>query len=257
MIQLNALQDLDGIRHGFFTRQGGISEGLYGSLNCGLGSDDRLEHVRANRAIAAQQFGVGAERLVTMYQVHGKEVVTVREPWVDTAAPSVDGMVTNQPGIMLGALAADCAPILFAEERARVIGACHAGWKGALAGVAQETVAAMAALGAERANIIAAIGPSIAFTSYEVGPEFRQPFIDQSTENQRFFAAGNQGDRERFDLSGYLAHWLTAAGVGTVISAERDTLVEDAWFFSYRRACHRNEPDYGRNLSAIMIDGSA
>ncbi|MBV6631833.1 MAG: peptidoglycan editing factor PgeF [Alphaproteobacteria bacterium] len=255
MITLNALNTLSGIRHGFFTRRGGVSTDFYDSLNCGLGSNDELETVRKNRTIAAEKFGVAPEQLVTMFQVHGKEVARVTEAWADTSAPNADGVVTDQPGIMLGALAADCAPLLFADPDAKVIGACHAGWKGALAGVAQETITAMEALGADRSNITGAIGPCISFVSYEVGPEFRKPFMEQDEANDQFFAAGDHGDRERFDLAGYLTHRLGEFGLGTLVTANRDTLTDEASFFSYRRSCHRQEPDYGRNLSAIMLEG--
>lgn len=254
MLTDDALNNLPNIRHGFFTRQGGVSTGLYGSLNCGLGSNDALETVRANRAIAAKQFGVEAGQLVTMFQVHGANVAVVTKPWTDIDAPDVDGVVTNQPGIMLGALAADCAPLLFADAEAGVIGACHAGWKGALAGVAQETVKAMEGLGADRSRVIAAIGPCISFQSYEVGPEFRAPFMVQDEANAAFFAKGDRADRERFDLRGYLVHRLTGFGLQTIAPSPHDTLNEDERFFSYRRSCHRQEPDYGRNLSAIMLE---
>jgi polyphenol oxidase len=255
MITLSPLNDLKSVRHGFFTRRGGVSSGLYGSMNCGFGSSDQHEAVTENRARIAASFDLSPNRLVTMFQVHGNEVVTVTEPWPPANAPRVDGMVTDRPEIVLGVLAADCAPVLFADGTAGVIGACHAGWKGAIAGVTDSVIAAMEKLGAKRERIVAGIGPCIAFRSYEVGPEFRLPFIEQDAANDDFFAAGRKGDRLRFDLAGYIGRKLGQAGLEVVQACPHDTLIEERRFFSYRRSCLRGEPDYGRNISAIVLQG--
>ena len=245
--------DHPGIAHGFCTREGGVSTGVYQGLNCGWGSDDDRAAILENRRIVADRFGQTPDRLVTMFQIHSAKVATVTEPWAPDKAPEVDGIVTDRPGIILGALAADCAPILFADPEARIIGACHAGWKGALHGVAQATVEAMEQLGANRDDIHACIGPCIAATSYEVGPEFPAPFLAQSLDNDRFFQPGN-GDRLYFDNPGYLRTRLTELGLARVTATRHDTLTDPDRFYSYRRSCHLNEPDYGRQISVIMLD---
>lgn len=252
------LQDSDlatatGIRHGFFTRDGGVSEGLYTSLNVGLGSGDRPEHVAENRARAAAALGLAPERLSTAYQVHSARVEIIDAPVAAAAAPRADGFVTTTPGVMLGILTADCAPVLFADDRARVIGAAHAGWRGALSGVLDATVREMEKLGASRANLRAAIGPCIAQASYEVGPEFPAPFLDGDAAARRFFASSPRAGHFLFDLEGYVAHRLSGLGLAAVGRSGRDTCGEDDAFFSYRRSCLRGEPDYGRGLSAIAL----
>jgi len=253
MLTIGPLNALPGLRHGFFTREGGVSEGLYASLNCGLGSGDDPGHVAENRRRAAAALELEAERLLTCYQVHSPDVVTVERPWAPDERPRADALVTRTPGIALGILTADCAPVLLADAEAGVIGAAHAGWKGALDGVLEATVAAMVALGAEAGRIVAGIGPCIAQRSYEVGPEFPAAFVARAVENADFFRPG-QGDRLLFDLKGYAARRLVAAGVGTVLPLPCDTCAEEARFFSYRRACRRGEGDYGRGLSAIALD---
>jgi len=249
------LAELAGLSHAFFTRQGGVSGGIYGTLNCGPGSQDDPQAVAANRDRAARHLGAaGAGALATLYQVHGRDVVTVTgRPGAER--PKADALVTDRDGIALGVLAADCTPVLFADPQARVIGAAHAGWKGALAGVTDATIEAMERLGARRDRIIAAIGPTIRQVSYEVGEEFPRPFLDQDAANARFFAAGRQPGKFQFDLPGYVAARLRTAGVGTVEDTGRDTLAEPTVFFSYRRATLAGEPDYGRQLSAIMLAG--
>lgn len=253
MITLEPLASLPGIAHGYFTRAGGVSEGLYASLNCGLGSGDDLEAVAENRRRAADRLGLAADRLVTCYQIHSAHVVRVEAPWSPAASPRADGLVTDRPGVMLGVLAADCAPVLFADPEAGVIGVAHAGWKGAVGGVAEATVAAMEALGARRGAIHAAIGPCIAQPSYEVGPEFPDPFLAQDPDNRRFFVAGCRADRWQFDLPGYLLSRLQRLGLAAVAVSGRDTQAEEADFFSYRRATLRGERAYGRGLSAIAL----
>ncbi|HEY7608788.1 MAG TPA: peptidoglycan editing factor PgeF [Alphaproteobacteria bacterium] len=246
------LSGLAGVRHGFFGRKGGVSAGIYDSLNCGPGSRDAPEAVRENRARVART--LGAEHLLSLYQVHGIEVIVVREPWENGASrPRCDAMVTDRPGIALGTLAADCGPILFADPDAGVVGAAHAGWRGALAGVAEATVAAMERLGARRERIRAALGPTIAQASYEVGPEFPVPFLAERRDNERFFAAGAEPGKHMFDLPGYVVERLRRLG----IAAEwigHDTCAEREIYFSYRRTTLAGGGDYGRNVSAIVLE---
>jgi hypothetical protein len=240
---------LAGVVHGFFTRQGGVSTGLYASLNGGQGSDDDAEAVAENRARIAAELGAG--HLVSVYQVHGDRVAPVTGPWPG-ARPEADAMVTDRPGIGLAILTADCAPVLLADREAGVIGAAHAGWKGALAGVLEAVVAAMAGLGAERDRIAAAVGPTISQRAYEVGPEFLERFLDEDPELGRFFAGG-QGDRAMFDLPGFCLHRLREAGVGRAEWTGHCTFSDPGLFYSYRRATHRREPDYGRLVAAIAL----
>lgn len=242
------------IRHGFMTREGGVSTGVYAGLNCGWGSDDTREAILENRRRVAERFGEPATQLVTMFQVHGTEVAVVDQPWAPGDAPNVDGVVTTKPGIILGALSADCAPILFADMTAKIIGACHAGWRGAVDGIAQATIDTMVEQGASRGAITAVIGPCIGPDSYEVGPNFNAPFLAQDPANDQFFKPGD-GDRQIFNLPGYLITRLKAAGLNEVIWTGDDTLADAERFFSYRRTCHAKEPDYGRQVSAIMLSG--
>lgn len=251
-LSANELAGLGGVRHGFFTREGGVSGGLYASLNVGLGSEDIRDHVVENRRRAAEVFGLDAEALCTLHQVHGRTVVTVDAPLGDKR-PRADALVTARTGLMLGVLAADCAPVLFADAAAGVVGAAHAGWKGALAGVTDATIAAMEELGAQRRNIVAVIGPCIAQVSYEVGPEFPAPFIAQDAENVRFFGPSTRTGHFLFDLPSYLRARLDAAGVALATDMGLDTRTDDHRFFSYRRATLNGEPDYGRQLSAIAL----
>jgi YfiH family protein len=241
-----------GIAHGFFGRTGGVSTGLYASLNCGLGSNDARANVLENRARVAELVGVRPAELLTLYQMHTPRVVTVTAPWDTDHQPQADGMVTTTRDLALGILAADCTPILFADVAAGVIGACHAGWKGALAGIAEATVDAMTALGADRTRIAAAIGPAIRQVSYEVGADFRDRFIAATSANAAWFVPGKAVDKFQFDLPGYLTHRLREAGIVRLDDCNADTFA-DPDFFSYRRTTHRGEPDYGRNLSAIAL----
>jgi YfiH family protein len=254
VITSGALGADPGIRHAFFTRQGGVSEGLFGSLNCGFGSGDSPERVARNREIAMVHIGLPADRLVTVRQVHSATVVAVKRPWRREESPTADGLVTAVPGIALGVLAADCAPILFYDPVARVIGAAHGGWRGALGGVVEATLARMAELGATRPRMRAAIGPCIARRSYEVGPEFPQPFVAEDPGNMRFFALAPSLGRFLFDLGSYITHRLARAGITTVEVAPHDTLADEERFFSYRRARLRGERSYGRGLSAIVLE---
>jgi hypothetical protein len=236
--------------HGFFTRRGGVSAGLYDSLNCGPGSDDRPEAVARNRALATGFLGLAPDRLTTLTQVHSPDVVTLTEPRPDR--PRADALVTATPGLVLGVLTADCQPVLFADAQARVIGAAHAGWKGAMAGVLEATVAAMEALGAQADRITAVIGPTISQAAYEVGHDFAERFIDDDPGNARFFAAGPAG-KPHFDLPAYGLARLRSAGVGHAEWTRHCTYSDADRFFSYRRTTHRGEPDYGRMLAAIRL----
>jgi YfiH family protein len=242
-----------GILHGFFTRCGGHSTGLFASLNCGMGSGDDKAVVRRNRTVVADEMGVAEPRLITVHQMHSAEVAVVVRPWDEGARPKADAMVTAEPGIALGVLTADCGPILFADGAARVIGAAHAGWKGALAGITGQTLAAMEALGARRSRIVAILGPAISATAYEVGPEFPQRFTDADPANRRFFMAAARPGHSMFDLPAYLVHRLQAEGAGRVVDLACCTFTDEARFFSYRRATHRAERDYGRQISAIAL----
>lgn len=247
------LASLPGIAHGFFTREGGVSSGLYASLNCGVGSGDDRAAVLTNRERAAATLGLAGDRLVSPYQVHGADVVTVTRPWETDDRPEADAMVTDRPGIAIGIGTADCAPVLFADATAGIIGAAHAGWGGAFKGVLEATVAAMAALGAEPARIHAAIGPAIAQASYEVGPEFHGRFLADDPANERFFVASDAAGHHRFDLAGYVAARLGRLGLAGVSALGLDTYTDERRFFSFRRTTHRGESDYGRMISAIAL----
>lgn len=254
-ITLGAFNDIEFVRHAFFTRQGGVSEGIYASLNCGLGSGDAAEAVRENRARAMASLDLDGDALTTLYQVHGKTVVELDAPLPKDSRPQADALVTKTPGVALGVLAADCAPVLFCDPKARVIGAAHAGWKGAIGGVLEATVAAMTKLGAEPASIKAGIGPCIAQRSYEVGPEFPAPFLAEDEGHARFFAPSRKAGHLMFDLRGFVGERLRRAGCGEIHASPNDTCAESARFFSYRRACLTGEKDYGRGLSAIALAG--
>ena len=240
---------LRGVTHAFFTREGGVSQGIYQGLNGGQGSADDAAAVAENRARMRDH--LGASVLLSLHQVHSPDVVRVAGDWPGER-PRADAMVTDRPGVALGVLTADCTPVLFADLKAGVVGAAHAGWKGALGGVLEATLDAMVALGADRASILAAVGPVISQRAYEVGPEFVERFLDEDLENQRFFAGG-QGDRAMFDLPGYCLFRLREAGVGRAEWTGHCTYSDAARFYSYRRSCHRGEPDYGRLVSAIML----
>ncbi len=252
-IECPFLQDPSGgpIRHGFFTRQGGVSEGLYQGLNVGLGSSDRRENVLENRTRVAAWFGAPLEKLATVHQVHSPDVVTVDDRY-DGNRPTADAMVTATPGMILGVLTADCGPILFADAENGVIGAAHAGWKGALDGVLENTVEAMIALGARREHIRASLGPSISQRSYEVGPEFIERFLAKDPSYDAFFAASPRAGHAMFDLQGLTVRRLTDAGIRAT-SLGLCTYPDAERFYSYRRTTHAGEADYGRQISAISI----
>lgn len=242
-----------GVSHGFFTRHGGVSAGVYASLNGGAGSRDAPEAVAENCARIAAALGVAPQRLAIPYQIHSPDAVAVTAHWAPDARPRCDGIVTATPGLALGVTGADCGMILFADARARVVGAAHAGWKGALTGVIEATVAAMERLGAKRDAIAAALGPCIAQDSYEVGPEFAAAFAKTGEDARRFFVASHRAGHSMFDLKGYIADRADRAGVGRFEDLRLDTYAEEDRFFSYRRTTHRKEPDYGRLVSAIVL----
>jgi YfiH family protein len=241
-----------GIRHGYFTRMGGVSEGIYGSLNIGTGSADDQSLVRENRRRVAEWMGVAPDHLLTAHQVHSPDVIVARAPFPGER-PKADAIVTDRPGIAVGASSADCGPVLFADPEARVVGAAHAGWKGAFTGVLENTVAAMESLGASRENIIAVLGPSISAKNYEVGPEFIDRFVGADPANTRNYEASSRPGHAMFDLNRYTVDRLSAAGV-TAEALYRCTYAEEDLFYSYRRATHRSEPDYGRHISAIVLE---
>lgn len=247
----NALR-ADGVLHGFFTRAGGVSSGLYTSLNVGGGSRDERANVAENRRRTMAALGLPADALVTAYQVHSATAVAAGGAWLGPP-PQADGLATDRPGVALGILTADCAPILFADANARVIGAAHAGWRGALNGILEATVLAMEKLGARRARIRAAVGPCIGPRSYEVGPEFPAPFIALDPASERFFRPSTRDDRFLFDLPGYVEARLSAIGLGPVGVVREDTCADENRFFSYRRSVLKSETDYGRGLSAIAL----
>ncbi|WP_119389495.1 peptidoglycan editing factor PgeF [Taklimakanibacter lacteus] len=253
MIEAPELKSAPALRHAFFTRQGGHSGGLFASLNCGYGSGDDKPTVARNRATAGHHLGVPGERLLTVWQWHSPDVIFAEAPWDPLAPPKGDAIVTTTPGLAIAVLTADCAPLLFADEDAGVIGAAHAGWKGALAGVSDATIAAMEQKGARRKAITAVIGPTISQAAYEVGPEFAAPFIKENAGNADFFTPSSRSGHHMFDLPGYLRRRMTAEGVGRVVDLGLCTYSDEARFYSYRRATHRNEKDYGRQISAIVL----
>jgi len=254
MIRAQTLADLSGVQHRFFTRQGGVSAGLYSSLNCGYGSGDQPDNVRENRRRAAASFERAADELLTVHQIHSTEVIAVgQERWTSPGAPKADALVTDRPGVVLGVLAADCAPVLLADAHARVIGAAHAGWKGALAGVVEATIGAMEKLGARREHVRVAIGPCIGRDSYEVGPEFPAPFLERDEADAEFFRPAPRAGHFLFDLAGYLARRIGKADVA-VETTGHDTLRGETDFFSYRRNTLKGVRDYGRGLSAIALE---
>ncbi|WP_417246893.1 peptidoglycan editing factor PgeF [Celeribacter sp.] len=248
IITSDALKD---VQHGFFTRKGGASSGVFDGLNCGFGSSDQADVVKINRARAAQALGLSAGDLCSAHQVHSADVVRVTGPQ-DSTPPTCDALVTDQPDLALVILTADCQPVLFADAKAGVIGAAHAGWKGAIGGILEATIDEMEALGASRENITAIIGPSISQRAYEVGPEFLDDFLADSPDNARFFANG-EGDRYQFDLPAFGLHRLRQAGVGHAEWTRHCTYSDPARFYSYRRSVHRKEADYGRLISMIRL----
>lgn len=244
---------LAGVPHGFLGRRGGVSTGILEGLNVGTGSRDDREAIAENRRRAVEAVLPGAE-LATVHQVHSEDAVFVAAPWPQDARPRADSMFTDRPGLLLGILTADCAPVLLADAEAGVVGAAHAGWRGALAGVTDSAIAEMERIGARRGRIAAAIGPCIAMPSYEVDESFRQRFVDADAANDRFFSLAASNNLH-FDLPAYVRHRLLAAGIDEVETIHLDTYANSDRFYSYRRASHRGEPDYGRQISLIGVGG--
>lgn len=255
MLHADALASLKGIRHAFFTRSGGVSQGVYATLNGGIGSKDAPDSVNENRKRMAEALGVSPDRFLTAYQIHSPDVVTVVEPWPHDQRPRADAMVTNVRGIALGISTADCGPVLFADAKARVIGAAHAGWRGAFSGVLEATIAAMEKLGANRKHIVTALGPMIRQPNYEVGPEFVIRFREAGDANMRFFAPSERKDHAMFDLAGYVAMRLERAGIEAIDDVKLCTYAEPERFFSYRRMTKLGETDYGRHINAVTLTG--
>lgn len=247
------LAAIPGLRHAFFTREGGVSQGIYGSLNGGIGSSDDAADVAENRRRMAETMGVTLENFLSVYQVHSPDAVVATGPWQGSARPKADAMVTANAGLAIGVTAADCGPVLLVDPKARVIGAAHAGWKGALTGVLESTVEAMERLGAERGRLVAAIGPLIRQHSYEVGSEFVERFIEADAENTVYFMPSRREHHSMFDLAGFIRMRLDQAGVSVIDDLGIDTY-SDERFFSYRRSVHRKEPDYGRHVHAIVLE---
>ena len=253
MLQARSLAALSGVRHAFFTRAGGVSGGVYASLNAGAGSNDDQRLVAENRARMAAAMGVAPDRLLSVYQIHSADVVVAERPWPAEARPRADAIVTRVPGLAICASTADCGPVLLADAEAGVIGAAHAGWRGALVGVTDATIAAMERLGAARTRIVAAIGPMIRQPNYEVGPDLVAAFRAADPANARFFTPAPREGHFLFDLAGYLAARLVRAGIAAVEDVGACTYADADRFYSFRRMTHRGEPDYGRHLNAIAL----
>ena len=253
LIEAPELSAAEGIRHAYFTRRGGVSEGIYASLNGGLGSDDDPARVAENRVRMAAHFGTDAAQLVSLHQVHSSEAVLVEQPWPREARPKADGMATRVPGLVLAIATADCGPVLFADAEARVVGACHAGWKGALGGVIEATLEAMESLGARRERVVAVLGPTIGRDAYEVGDDFMARFAANDPANARHFRPSPREGHSLFDLPAYIGARLRAAGVARAGDVDLCTYSDPDRFYSYRRTTHWAEPDYGRLISAIAL----
>jgi YfiH family protein len=253
MLASSLLSAIPGIRHAFFTREGGVSDGVYDSLNGGLGSNDEPARVAENRRRMAEQLGVAPSHLLSVHQIHSPDAVVATGPWDGPVRPKADAIVTRNEGLAIGVTTADCGPILFVDPKARVIGAAHAGWKGALTGVLESTIDAMEKLGADRSGMVAAIGPLIRQPSYEVGHEFVERFIEADAENALFFLPAERNGHAMFDLAGFIRMRLENAGVLMIDDLGIDTYADER-FYSYRRSVHRREPDYGRLVHAIALE---
>ena len=253
MLSASSLASLDGVRHGFFTRQGGVSSGVYASLNCGPGSRDDAANVTENRARVAEILGAEPSRLITVFQKHSADAVVTDKPWKEGKIPEADAIVTAKPGLAIGVLTADCAPVLFCDGAAGVIGAAHAGWRGALSGIVEATVEAMRKLGARPEHITAVIGPTISQDAYEVGADFVERFLADEPESAAFFLTDEGSGEPHFDLPAYVGERLARAGVGSIADLGFCTYCEETRLFSYRRSQHHGEEDYGRQISAILL----
>jgi len=253
MLQAQLLSKLPGVRHGFFTRAGGVSDGVYESLNGGVGSEDSPAKVAENRARMAKHLGVAPDRFLTCYQIHSPEVVVAETPWPSSERPRADAIVTRTPHLAIGISTADCGPVLLADPEARVIGAAHAGWRGALTGVIEQAVATMEKLGARRGRIVAAAGPMIRQPNYEVGQDLIDRFVAVEPNTIRFFKPAQRPGHSMFDLAGYVVSRLRRAEIAEIEDLGLCTYADPAQFYSYRRATHREEPDYGRHINAIAL----
>ncbi len=253
MLKSTTLASLDGVRHGFFTRRGGVSGGIYASLNCGPGSRDAAADVKENRRRVANALGAAPDQLVTPYQQHSAKAMVAEASWESDRAPEADAIVTARPGLAIGVLTADCAPVLFCDGAARVIGAAHAGWRGALSGITDATLTAMEQLGAKRERIVAVIGPAISQKAYEVGADYRDKFLAEEPESAGFFQEDESSGEPHFDLPGYVAERLRRAGIAALADLGHCTYCDETRLFSYRRSQHHGEPDYGRQISAILL----
>lgn len=242
------------ITHGFFTRIGGASKGIYQGLNVGLGSDDEREIVLENRRRVAQSMGVTDKKLMMVYQVHSSDVACADKPWKMEDRPKLDAMVSSTPGLAIGVMTADCGPVLFADAENGVVGAAHAGWKGATGGILENTISAMETLGAERENIVAVLGPTISQNHYEVGPEFVENLLGLDAKNNAYFIESQKQHHAMFDLPSYIVDRLKADGIKATWTGDC-TYADEEQFFSYRRKTHRNEADYGRQISVIKVNG--
>ena len=252
-LQSEVLSEARNVSHGFYGREGGVSDGLFASLNCGYGSNDEREHVRENRSRVALDLAVAEDRLLTVYQIHSSEAVIVSSPWAREDAPKADGMATNIKGIALGVLAADCAPVLFSDSVAGVVGCAHAGWQGAFKGIVEAVVMKMEELGSSRSNIVGCVGPCISQANYEVGPEFFDRFVDASEDFSKFFVRSGKQDHHMFDLPAFVSFRLGEARIRQREVLPFCTYAREGNYFSFRRATHGKESGYGRNLSAIML----
>lgn len=255
MMLTSSVLNNSSFKHAFFTRENGVSKGIYEGLNCGAGSNDDPADVIENKRRAATVLGVPADSLFTLYQIHSAEVITIDGDTDPNTRVKADAMVSKTPGAALGILTADCVPILFADAANKVIGAAHSGWKGSLANISANVINAMTELGAQRENIRAAIGPAIQQNSYEVGPEFSAPFLKVDADNQQFFNPSVRDGHQMFDLTGFVKKQLEGENIQAVDLINRDTCSEEDLFFSYRRMYHKKEADYGRQLSAIALQG--
>ena len=253
LLSASNLASVDGVRHGFFTRQGGVSSGVYASLNCGPGSRDDAANVTENRARVAELLGAEPSRLITVFQKHSADAVVTDKPWKEGKIPEADAIVMAKPGLAIGVLTADCAPVLFCDGVARVIGAAHAGWRGALSGIVEATVEAMRKLGARPERMTAVIGPTISQKAYEVGADFVERFLADEPESTAFFITDEGSGEPHFDLPAYVGERLARAGVGTVADLGLCTYCAETRLFSYRRSQHHGEDDYGRQISAILL----
>jgi YfiH family protein len=252
-IEAPELSSHSSVRHAFFTREGGVSQGIYASLNGGIGSSDDPACIAENRRRMTEQLALAPTSLVSLYQIHSATAVFVEEPWSAQNRPRADAMATRVPGLALGISTADCGPLLFADPENGVVGAAHAGWKGAFTGVVEATVAAMEELGAERSGIVAVLGPTIGPDAYEVGPEFSRNFVEEDAANERFFRPSGREGHALFDLPAYIAVRVERAGIGEFADLRLCTYSDETRFFSYRRATHRGEQDYGRLIAAIAL----